>query len=166
LAPDDPDVAFRLGLTCDAEGDRVKAQECYRRAANLAPGSWQTWFLIGREHRHLGHAEVAMVAYRRALEIAGEEADVLAELGSLLFEMGRLEEAFPYIERAAKACPIDAGMALQLGLAYAARNELVAAQRLLTNAKHLDPSDRRIDLALQDLALQKRGERRKRNRAA
>jgi Tfp pilus assembly protein PilF len=109
---------------------------------------------------------VAIVAYRRALELAPEEADLLAELGSLLFEMGRVDEAFPYLEQAVKACPIDAGMVLQLGLAYAGRNDLIAAQRLLTDAKHLDPSDRRIDLALQDLALQKRGERRKRKRAA
>jgi tetratricopeptide (TPR) repeat protein len=166
LDPENPDVVFRLGLVCDAEGDVAEAQNCYRRAASLAPGSWQTWFVIGREHRLLGHAEVAIRSYRRALEFGGEEADVLAELGGLLFEMGRLEEALPHLERATKVCPVDAGMCLQLGLAYAARNELIAAHRLLADAKHLDPSDRRIDLALQDLALQKRGERRRRLRAA
>jgi len=40
----------------------------------------------------------------------------------------------------------------------------MAAQRLLTTAKHLDPGERRIDIALQDLALRRKTLRkRKRN---
>jgi hypothetical protein len=54
---------------------------------------------------------------------------------------------------------------VQLGLAHLERDNLLAAQRWLTGAKHLDPSDRRVDLALQQLALRKKGGRR-RKRAA
>jgi hypothetical protein len=36
------------------------------------------------------------------------------------------------------------------------RGQLAAAQRHLMVAKHLDPSDRRIDVALQDLALRRK----------
>jgi hypothetical protein len=35
------------------------------------------------------------------------------------------------------------------------RGELAAAQRHVMGAKHLDPSDRRIDVALQDLAVRR-----------
>jgi hypothetical protein len=45
------------------------------------------------------------------------------------------------------------------------RDNLAAAHRLLTTAKHLDPAERRIDLALQDLALRRKTPR-KRKRAA
>jgi Tfp pilus assembly protein PilF len=55
---------------------------------------------------------------------------------------------------------------LQLGLAEMERDNLTAARRLLTTAKHLDPSERRIDLALQDLALRRKTAPRKRKRAA
>jgi len=51
LDPDNADVAFRLGLTFDALGDREQARTAYSRAMLLAPSSWQTWFLIGRDHR-------------------------------------------------------------------------------------------------------------------
>jgi Flp pilus assembly protein TadD len=107
LTPQDPEVAFRLGLTCDALGDRESARAAHRLTMTLAPSSWQTWFLIGRDHRHLGHSEVARIAYRKALEASPEQPDVLSELGSLLWETGKHEDAFPYLERAARACPTD-----------------------------------------------------------
>jgi hypothetical protein len=40
------------------------------------------------------------------------------------------------------------------------RGQLAAAQRHVMGAKHLDPSDRRIDVALQDLAARRRTARR------
>ena len=156
IDPDHPDVAFRLGLTCDALGDRERAKAAYSRTMLLAPSSWRTWYLIGRDHRQLGHAEVARLAYRRALEAAPDEAEILAELGTLLWEMGYGDDAYAYLAQAVKACPVDPGFSLQLGLAEMQRGDLIAAHRLLTGAKHLDPSDGRIDVALQGLALRRR----------
>jgi hypothetical protein len=63
------------------------------------------------------------------------------------------------------SCPVDPGFTLQLGLAEMERGHLAAAQRHLTAAKHLDPPDRRIDVALQDLALRRQAAR-KSKRAA
>jgi protein O-GlcNAc transferase len=160
LDPNNPEVAFRLGLTYDALEDRPQAQAAYTRSVVLDPSSWQTWFLIGRDHRQLGHAEVARLAYLRALEVAPDEAQVLAELGSLLWEMGRRDEAFPPLERAASVCRVDPGISLQLGLAELERGDLLAAQRQLVAAKHLDPLDESIDVALRNLASRKRDVRR------
>src|ERR1700675_116468 len=55
LDSENADIAFRLGVTCDALGDREQARTAYSRTMMLAPSSWQTWFLIGRDHRQLGH---------------------------------------------------------------------------------------------------------------
>lgn len=163
LAPDDPEIAFRLGAASEALGDREAAGVAYERTMVLAPAAWQTWFLIGRQHRQLGRVDVARAAYRKALESAPEQPDVLAEMGSLAWETGRAEEALPYLEAAARANRTDPGLALQLGLAYLHRRDLVAAQAALLDAKHLDPGDRLIDNALQDLTAQKkRNSRRKR----
>jgi Flp pilus assembly protein TadD len=131
----------------------------------LAPSAWQTWFLIGRDHRQLGHAEVARLAYRRALDAAPDEPELLFELGTLLWEMGMRDDGFAFLERAVLACPVDPGFTLQLGLAEMERGNLTGAHRLLTTAKHLDPAERRIDLALQDLALRRKTPR-KHKRAA
>jgi len=162
IDPNNAEVAFRLGMTCDALGFREAARAAYTRTMMLAPSSWQTWFLIGRDHRQLGHAEIARLAYRRGLSQASDEPELLAELGSLLWEMGKRDDGYPLLEQAAKACAVDPGLSLQLGLADMERGDLVAAQRNLTVAKHLDPSDRRIDLALQDLAMRlRRGGKRK-----
>jgi tetratricopeptide (TPR) repeat protein len=163
--PENADVAFRLGMTCDALGDREAARVAYSRTMMLAPSSWQTWFLIGRDHRQLGHAEIARLAYLRAIDASPDEPEVLAELGALLWEMGMRDDAFPFLERAALACRVDPGFSVQLGLAEMERGELAAAQRHVMAAKHLDPSDRRIDVALQDLAA-RRTAARKSKRAA
>ena len=81
--------------------------------------------------------------------------------------MGQWNDAYVYLEHAVTVCPVDPGFALQLGLAEMQRGDLIAAHRLLTGAKHLDPSDRRIDVALQGLALRKKESRsRQRKRAA
>ena len=165
LDPDDADIAFRLGVTCDALGDREQARIADSRTMMLAPSSWHTWFLIGRDHRQLGHTGVARLAYLRAVEASPDEPEVLAELGSLLWEMGMRDDAFPFLERAALTCPVDPGFSLQLGLAEMERGQLAAAQRHVMQAKHLDPSDRRIDVALQDLAV-RRNAARKDKRAA
>ena len=153
LDPNNAEVSFRLGLTLDALGLRTEAREAYTRTMMLAPSAWQTWFLIGRDHRQLGHAEVARLAYRRGLGQAPDEPDLLSELGSLLWEMGMHDDAYALIEQAAAACPVDPGIRLQLALADLERADLMAAQRNLTLAKHLDPGNRRIDRALEDLAL-------------
>jgi tetratricopeptide (TPR) repeat protein len=161
LDPDNAEVAFRLGLTCDALGDREQARAAFARAMMLAPSAWQTWFLIGRDHRQLGHPEVARLAYLRALEAGPGEPELLFELGTLLWEMDLRDEGFGLLERAVLACPVDPGFTLQLGLAEMARENLMAAHRLLTTAKHLDPAERRIDLALQDLALRRKALRKR-----
>jgi tetratricopeptide (TPR) repeat protein len=165
LDPNDPDIAFRLGAACDALGDRTAAAAAYGRTMALAPAGWQTWFLIGRQHRQLGRAEVAQAAYRRALAIIPDQPDVLAELGSLLLEIGRPQEALPYLEAAVQATRTDAGLVLQLGLAYLQQDDVVAAQGVLLDAKHLDPADRLVDKALQDLANHKKRARRNRKAA-
>ena len=76
--------------------------------------------------------------------------------------MDMRDDAIALLERAVTTCPVDPGFTLQLGLAEMERDNLTAARRLLTTAKHLDPAERRIDLALQDLASRPR----KRKRAA
>jgi Flp pilus assembly protein TadD len=147
-------------------GDREQARAAFTRSMMLSPSAWQTWFLIGRDHRQLGHAEVARLAYRRALEAGPDEPELLFELGTLTWEMGMRDDGFAFLERAAQVCPVDPGFTLQLGLAEMERGNLTAARRLLTTAKHLDPSERRIDVALQYLALRWKAPPRKRKRAA
>ncbi len=90
---------------------------------------------------------------------------MLAELGSLLLEIGRPQEALPYLEAAVQATRTDAGLALQLGLAYLQLDDVMAAQAVLLDAKHLDPADRLVDKALQDLANQRKRARRNRKAA-
>ena len=110
---------------------------------------------------------MARLAYLRALEAGPDEPELLFELGTLLWEMDLRDDGFAFLEHAVQACPVDPGFTLQLGLAEMERGNLMAAHRLLTTAKHLDPAERRIDVALQDLALRRKAPRkRKLKRAA
>ena len=94
-----------------AEAERELAQAAYRRSMMLGPTSWQTWFLIGRDHRRLGHAEVARLAYRRALDASPEEPELLFELGTLLCEMELREDG---VDREPDAD--EAGLRVDLGV--------------------------------------------------
>jgi len=165
LDPDSAEARFRLGLACEAQGDRTAATAAYARTMELAPASWETWYLIGRQHRQLGHGEVARAAYQKALAAAPEQADVLAELGSLLWETGRDATGFDHMTRACALRPVDPAMRVALARASIDRDDFVTAQRLLTEAKHLDPSDALIDRALEELGERRRRARRRKKAA-
>lgn len=157
LNPQAPELHFRLGTCFDALGQRELAVQSLQQAVGQAPDSWLPWFAIALEHRRQGQRDVAVAAYRRVLQAEPDQPDTLSDLGSLLRAMGQEAEAFWLGERAYRLCPADPRYVTTYALALMERGELDAAERLLHDARALDPSDRMVARALADLTKRRRG---------
>jgi len=59
-------------------------------------------------------------------------------LGWVLYKKGNIDEAIPYLERAAKSLPDAAEVRYHLGMAYFAKNEFVLARRHLEKSIRID----------------------------
>ena len=78
------------------------------------------------EHHLRGELDAAEALYRRALEGAPEDATLLNNLGFLLAQRGRPDEAVEHYERALAADPARSSPHANLALVYAGRGELRA----------------------------------------
>jgi len=65
---------------------------------------WNDWAAV---QLALGHRENAERGFRRALTLDPNLADAAANLGALLFYMGKLKEAAPFLERAARSANVQ-----------------------------------------------------------
>ena len=87
------------------------------KAVSLEPGNAMAWRALGRIHASLGEQERALVAYRRIVELKGEDADSLALQAFALVQLGRPAEALPLAEGGSTMAPANAGVWMVLGLA-------------------------------------------------
>ena len=90
-------------------------------------------------------ANEALDAYRKA--IAWQEQSPhpseqpYVNLGNLLLEGGRNEEAIPYLQKAVRLAPSNAYCHLKLGVAYLRLHRLDEAKQELVQATQLDPNN-------------------------
>jgi tetratricopeptide (TPR) repeat protein len=113
----------------DLEEDRPRplkptAEQCLRRALELAPDLLEAHDALFRLHRAAGRADKAEKAARALLERFPDHAPALEGLSDLLAEKGELAEALALAQHALKANPLD----------RAARGRLVAAHLRLARA--------------------------------
>ncbi len=111
LDPRDAKAENNLGLIFESEAQPDAAMEAYRKAI-----AWQEQSLRPREQPYLN-------------------------LGSLLMEQSRLDEAIPLLEKGVELAPGDPTGHLKLGTANLRLQRLAAAQRELEKAVQLAPND-------------------------
>jgi protein O-GlcNAc transferase len=113
-----------LGTAYRAEGRQTDALDAFDHSLAIRPGYADAHFNRGNASSSLQRFPESEASYRKALELAPERADVLANLGFVLLQEGRAREALPFVERAASLSPRD----------ISARINLVAA--LITTGEH------------------------------
>lgn len=94
IALDDrnPDAYFYLGNALAASRDYVAAIGAYRRAIELAPQP-ATWHNLGTAYARLGMMEAGVKTYQEAIKLDGDHAATRFQLGMLLAQLGRTQEA-------------------------------------------------------------------------
>ncbi len=125
------------------------AVEAAARAVALDPRYGRGWSYMGMAYKEMGARQEAIRAFRKAVTIdaAGYPWD-LVNLGNLLAESGRLNDALTVLHQARELLPGDCWTHASLGRVYALRGDQEQAIAFLERAVVLDPDDARPQLLL------------------
>lgn len=121
------------------KSDDAEAVRHLRKAVELSPqfaAAWNTLGVIAYQRKQYGEAEAH---FREAIRQDPELYEPIVNLGGVLLNLGRPEEALPLNLKAAEWRPRDALANAQLGTNFLALGKLSLALRHLKEAKRLDP---------------------------
>lgn len=106
LQPGDADINFNLGLILLRRGNHAEARPCFEAVTSVRPDDADAHHNLGLAlQQEKGGTAVAkaIAAFRKAVEIDGNECDSLVELAALLREEGCLPEALAASQNAVDA---------------------------------------------------------------
>ena len=100
LMPERADAAHALGLSLQASGESVEAALVLSQAVALAPAHADAWFALALARHDTGDLVGAETALRQVLTLVPARAEVEVNLGIVLQEARRLDEAMRAYGRA------------------------------------------------------------------
>lgn len=103
--PSDPMLKVNLATVHMLGREDARAAELLQEALAQKQDLFRAWNALGVIAARGGRPEEAAAHWRRALAIDPDALDTLYNLGSLLWEMGRRDEARPYLERFVAKAP-------------------------------------------------------------
>ena len=102
-----------------------------------------SYFNLGNLYAEVGDAEMALLAYRRVLEINPRHSGALYNLGNLYKEQGRLKEALGFYQKALDVNPRMADAYLNMGVIYGRQGEKALEKSFYQKALEVDPRNGR-----------------------
>jgi tetratricopeptide (TPR) repeat protein len=93
---------FRKAYECQMEGKLEKAVEYYRKSIALGPTA-EAYTFLGWTYSMMRRYEEAIAECRRAIEVDPAFGNPYNDIGAYLVELGRYEEAIPWLEKAIEA---------------------------------------------------------------
>lgn len=126
-----------------------EAIEAAEKAVHLAPGLPEAELVMARVLWQRDKRLDAVACYRKAIGAFIDDRDCLFEFGSRLVEVGRSDEALPYLKRLAEMAPKDVDALIWLAAAHKNFYQEDLAETVLRRVVELAPE--RIDIHL-DLA--------------
>lgn len=118
------------------------------RAMQLDPGNPEIAKSLGNAHKAAGDRDKAAECYRHALRIAPDHLPSLYNLGLVLHETNRLEEAEQMFDRARRLAPKDVEVLAHLGAIQCKRAEHADAAETLRAALQFAPENSKLWLWL------------------
>ncbi len=131
---------FHLGYVYLMAGDLEAAEDCYRASITAAPTA-EGFTFLGWTWSFSGRFEDAIDACRRAVAIDPRFGNAYNDIGAYLIELGKPDEAVPWLERAMKA-PRYAAKAYpytNLARARLVGGDVDGAKAALATALEIDP---------------------------
>jgi arylsulfatase A-like enzyme/cytochrome c-type biogenesis protein CcmH/NrfG len=121
---------FDLAMGLFAQGRYADAVPAFRRLVAASPKMADAWENLGVALEKLGRRDEALEAYEHAMDASGGASFVAVATGSLLLQMGRLDEARAHAELGLKGSPAMANSLLaQIALARDRPDEAEQAAR-------------------------------------
>ncbi len=140
--PNDADTWYLLGRTKYNENEFAAAISSFERALTLQPKNVEAENNIGLCWKELNDRDKARSAFLLSIEWQGDapvDAQPYLNLGNLLAEDRKNEEALSYLTKAAALAPKNPMVHEALGKVYLAMDKLPAAQSELEQAIALAP---------------------------
>ena len=132
--------AGRAALTADGTRlDGVGA--AFERVLEFDAEIWEAHFGLGLVARQREAFVAAASSFRRALDLAPEQPDVMHELGVALLASGSRADALGLLDRAAALRPEEAAYIADAGFAHLRAGDLDAARERLRIASTIDADD-------------------------
>jgi tetratricopeptide (TPR) repeat protein len=138
-----PDAALREFRAAQSDLGKPDAESALRhlnRAVEIAPQFASAWNLMGTMAYHEARYERAEECFRAALAADPQGYAPLVNLGGVLLNLGKLDEALDYNLHAVLSQPQDALANSQLGMTYFALYRYDLAVKYLEQARRLDPA--------------------------
>jgi tetratricopeptide (TPR) repeat protein len=134
------------------EGDYERAVELYQSSLELFPTAEAHTFL-GWTYHFQGKLNEAIAECKRAIEIDPEFGNPYNDIGAYMIELGRFEEAIPWLERAIEARRYEPRHFphYNLGRAYLGREMYGSAMRCFQEALQVEPRYSAARQALESL---------------
>jgi Flp pilus assembly protein TadD len=150
--PKDSDGWYWLGRTKYNENRFEEAVQSFQEFLKLEPKSVKAEDNLGLSYAGLGQTDAAIAAYQTAIAWQSE-AEVknpgpYLDLGILLMEQNRAQEAVPYFLQAINIAPKESRLHEELGQAYSRLDQLAKAQAELETAVSLSPLNSRLHYLL------------------
>jgi tetratricopeptide (TPR) repeat protein len=149
-AIEEANTFFQRGYEAQMAGRLEEAIEHYRRSIRIRPTAEAHTFL-GWTFSFLGRHEDAIAECKVAISVDPEFGNPYNDIGAYLIELGRHEEAIPWLERAKVARRYEPRHFPYANLArvYVRQNRLVPALRELRAALDIEPG---YEVAQRELA--------------
>ena len=136
----DLEQAGRRALSADGSRlDEVRA--AFERVLAFDADIWEAHFGLGLVARQSEDFGRAAGSFRRALDLAPEQPDVMHELGVALLASGSKADALGLLDRAAALRPGEAAYIADAGFAHLRAGDLEAARDRLRIASAIDAKD-------------------------
>jgi tetratricopeptide (TPR) repeat protein len=141
-APNDADSWYLLGRTKYSENEFQAAVSAFEHALSLHPKYVEAQNNIGLCWKELNDRDKARSAFQVAIDLQGDaptDAQPFLNLGSLLADDQKNDQALPYLTKAVALSPQNPAIHEELGKVYLAMNKLPEAQAELERAVALAP---------------------------
>src|ERR1700739_4018514 len=131
------------------EGDYDRAIELYQSSLNLHPTA-EAYTFLGWTYHFQGKIEEAIAECKRAIEVDPDFGNPYNDIGAYLIDLGRHDEAIPWLEQAMQAKRYEPRHfpCFNLGRVYLAKSMINRARELFQQSLAIEP---RYTLARQAL---------------
>jgi predicted O-linked N-acetylglucosamine transferase (SPINDLY family) len=126
-------------LDCHQRGLLTEAQKGYRLVLKKRPNHFDALHMLGVSEKQLGNHEAAMRMIKRALLVDPQSAPAYSNLGSLLIDLKRFEEAFASFDLAIQLDPCFVDAHYNRGNALFALGRFTEAVASFSKVVAIDP---------------------------
>jgi tetratricopeptide (TPR) repeat protein len=131
---------FQQAYHAQMEGELDRAAELYKNSLALCPTAEAHTFL-GWTYHFQGKADDAIAECKRAIAVDPDFGNPYNDIGAYLIELGRYDEAIPWLEQAIGALRYDPRHFphFNLGRAYLAKGMIGRARECFEESLRLEP---------------------------